>query len=493
MQVIDDFLRKWETSDKPYLIHGEIVLSYHRAFSLVRDMSEMLVLNGAANQNVAIFAQNSPEYIIAYFAIIASKSTNIPINVKLTDIEVKSELNYCDCNWIIAQSKYINRLMQIEKEVKVGIIEISEDCNASIIKYPQNFVQRINTSEVAVMLHTSGTTGKPKKVMLTHENLMANTYSNIKSLKLTKNDIVLVALPLFFGYCHTAQFLTHTRLGGTIIIYDQPIFTAKYFSNLIQKHSITCFTGVPTMLAMIDGFKYLGNYKLESLRYICFGGGSVSLDMLTSLMKKLPETGLVQTYGQTECSPRVTALLPKDSKRKIGSVGKSIPDVEVEIVKEDGELACTNEIGEIRVRGKNATPGYYKRRDETLKILKNGWLYTGDLARCDEEGYIYMVGRRKNVIISGGMNIYPEEIEEVLKGFPGIEEAYVIGERHELLGEVPVAFIVEKEATLKNHHDKLRKYCIQHLADYKIPVRFETVEELPQTATGKIKRGLVKV
>ena len=493
MQTIDSFLRQWKTLDKPYLIYKNKTLSYNRVFDRVTILANTLAHVNATNQNIAIFAANSPEYIISYFGIILSDSTNIPVNVKLTDSEIKSEITYCDCNWIVAQAKYIDRLLTIAETTNVGIIEINEDYDIAIIKHPQKFMQRQNTSEIAVMLHTSGTTGNPKKVMLTHENLLANTLSSIQSLDLSNEDTVLVALPFFFGYCHTAQFLTHTRLGGTIVIYDQAVFTAKYFCHLVQKYKVTCFTAVPTMLSIINTYKYLNNYRLDTLRFFCFGGGSVSLKMLTSLMKKLPETGIVQTYGQTECSPRVTALLPEDSLRKIGSVGKPIPGVEIQIADKDNAVVNENEVGEILVKGKNTTPGYYKRKDETQKILKNGWLYTGDLARYDKDGYIYLVGRKKNIIISGGINIYPEEIEKVLKSFPGIAEACVIGESHELLGEVPIAFIVWNTTTVKNNQDKLRKYCVENLAVYKIPVRFEAVKELLQTATGKLNRALDKV
>ncbi len=492
MQTIDNFLKKWKTLDKAFLVYKNKTLSYSNVFDRVTVLGNVLAGVNATDQNIAIFATNSPEYVISYFTIIFSGSTNIPVNVKLTDPEIKSEIIYCDCNWIIAQSKYIDRLLTIAGIIHVGIIEIDENYKATIIRYPRKVVQRQNTSEIAVMLHTSGTTGKPQKVMLTHKNLVANTCSNIKSLKLSNEDTVLVALPLFFGYCHTAQFLTHTRLGGTIVIYDQAVFTARHFCHLIQEYKVTCFTAVPAMLAIIDNYKYLDTYRLATLRYICFGGGFMAEGMLARLMKKLPGAGIVQTYGQTECSPRVTALLPKDSIRKMGSVGKPIPRVKVQIVKDDGNLVNTNEVGEILVKGRNITPGYYKRDDETRKILKVGWLYTGDLAYLDEEGFIYLVGRKKNMIISGGINIYPEEIEKIIKGFPGIEDACVTGEKHKLLGEVPVAFVVWKDTTGKNNRNELRGHCAKSLASYKIPVRFEAVKELPTTATGKLNRALMK-
>jgi long-chain acyl-CoA synthetase len=311
--------------------------------------------------------------------------------------------------------------------------------------------------------------------------------SAIQSLSLSKSDTVLVALPLFFGYAHTAQFLVHTRLGSKIVLYDAPLFSPKRFCELVETHRVSCFTAVPSMLMMLHIYPYLEHHDLTSLRLVCFGGGGVSLDMLRSLMKRLPDTGFVQTYGQTECSPRVTALLPADSTRKIGSVGRPIPGVRVDIVSEDGTSVADGCVGEIRVQGENTCPGYYKNPEETAKIIRDGWLYTGDLAKRDEEGYIYLVGRKKNMVISGGINIYPEDVESVLRLHPSVEDVIVKGKPDDFMGEVPVAEVLCKSGctlTLGDLHVFLRG----KLATYKWPKEITLVSQLPKTATGKTKR-----
>jgi long-chain acyl-CoA synthetase len=244
------------------------------------------------------------------------------------------------------------------------------------------------------------------------------------------------------------------------------------------------------MFALLDAYAYLEKYDLRSLRYICFGGGVVSLTTLKSLMAKMPATGFVQTYGQTECSPRVTALLPEDAIKKLGSVGKPIPGVQVEVVAKDGVLASINEPGEIRVKGKNTSPGYYKRFEETAKIRKGDWLYTGDLGRYDTEGYIWLVGRNKNVIISGGLKVYPEEVEAILGTHPLVHETIVRGESDPVLGEIPVADVVCKPGCRSEQFSqKLFVFMKARLAAYKIPRRIHLRETLDKTATGKLRRA----
>ena len=210
------------------------------------------------------------------------------------------------------------------------------------------------------------------------------------------------------------------------------------------------------------------------------------VEKLKELIIKFNTVGFVQTYGQTEASPRTTALLPEDSLYKIGSVGKTIPNVKVKIINEAGNDVNANEIGEIIIQGKNVMKGYYKQDIITNETIVDKWLHTGDLGYMDNEGYLYLTGRKRNMIISGGINIYPEEIEEVLMQHPNIRDVCVVSEEHTLLGEVPIAKVVLKHNL--NSASNLREFCSAKLANYKIPVRFEIVNELSKTYNGKIRR-----
>jgi long-chain acyl-CoA synthetase len=487
VERLAQFLTAQSDNDKPYLVQGERSLSYREANRAAGECRAVLRREGVGGQNVAILAGNSIEYAIAYWAALLADNTNIPVNPKLTDPEIRSEIPYCDCNWLVAQTCFLGRAMTLARELGMGVFEIGTDCALRPRLSPAVSRTRQNGAEVAIMLHTSGTMGAPKKVMLTHRNLIANTASHIASLGLTAQDATLVALPLAFGYCNCTQLLCHTRLGGTIVFYDRPAFSAPDFCALAENRRISCFTAVPTMLFLLNDYRYLTRHDLSGARYVCFGGGEMPLDLLRAIMEKMPATAFVQTYGQTECSPRVTALLKEDALRKIGSVGKPIPGVCVEIVDENDREAAAGEIGEIRVKGANTTPGYYKNPEETRKILRAEWLYTGDLARRDSEGFIYLVGRKRNIIISGGINIYPEEIEKVLLSHPAVEACVVTGKKDRVAGEIVVASVKTKDGRLLSQEDVYR-FLSDKLAAYKWPRDIVLRSDIEKTPTGKTKR-----
>jgi len=355
-------------------------------------------------------------------------------------------------------------------------------------KSGKSYIEKCNcdtTNDVAIMLHTSGTTSNPKRVMLTHSNLINNIESNIHSLALTSNDKACITLPIYFGYCNTAQFLTHLYLGGVIIMVNG-IFIPRQFFKLVEEEKITNYTCVPSTLLTLLKYNYMDNYDYNSLRYICFGGGRMPTDKLAQLIEKFPSIGFVQTYGQTECSPRITALMPEYSLEKIGSVGKAIPNVEIKIVNNMGIEVHDSQVGEIIVRGKSTMLGYYKQPEETSQVIRNGWVHTGDLGYVDNDGFLFLIGRIKNIIISGGINIYPEEVELVILQHECIIDVCVIGVDDMLLGEVPIAKVILKYEIPES---ELMRYCSERLSKYKIPVRFEAVKAIPKTYNGKIKRG----
>jgi long-chain acyl-CoA synthetase len=487
MSSVDAFLTQWRHDPRTYIIDNGRAMGYAQANDLVGQIRECLVREDIREENAALVMENSSEYVLAYFANRLAGSTNIPLNPKLTKHEVTAELRYCDCNWIITDRKHSAYCLDIADELGLGVIELQEGCIPSVVRRPQRRSSRCNSSEIVVMLHTSGTTGDPKKVMLSEENLCANTQAHIASLALTPDDVVLVALPMLFVYCHTTQLLVHTRLGGTIVLYDEPLFTAKRFCELIQTYRITCFSAVPGMLVMLDRYGYLDRYDLSSLRYLCFGCASTPPQVLKRLMARLPHVGFVHTYGQTECGPRVTSLLPQDSVRKMGSIGQAIPGVTLDVVNPLGLPVAPGEIGEIRVSGKSVTSGYYKKPAATGALIRGSYLYTGDLARLDDDGFVYLAGRKKTVIISGGINIYPEEVEQALLSLPFIDDALVFGEENPYVGEAVAARVVPAQGesvTLQMVHQGLADL----LAQYKWPKRIYVAEKVEKTPTGKTRR-----
>jgi long-chain acyl-CoA synthetase len=442
--------------------------------------------------NVAVFLPNSINYAVAYFAVQFSDKILVPIGVQAKELEIISTLKYCEIDLIISDSEHLEYLKGILKgygyRVDVYVIDLDEIIllheNKNMIPKTHYIQQNGSEDDIAIMLHTSGTISNPKRVMLTHSNLIHNIESNVESLGLTMNDKVLIAMPMFFGYCNTAQFLTHLYLGASMVILDS-VFLPKRFFQIVEREKITNFTGVPSMLLMLLDYRYADHYDYSSLRYICFGGGKMPVEKLEQLIEKYSSAGFVHTYGQTECSPRVTALLPEYSLSKIGSVGTTIPKVEIRILNATGVVLPSKQIGEIVVQGKNTMRGYYKQPQITSQTIRDGWVYTGDLGYIDDDGFLYLTGRIKNIIISGGINIYPEEIEQILLQHECVSDACVVGEDHKLLGEVPVAKVILKQPVNSN---ELRNYCSGRLAGYKVPVRFEIVDDLPKTYNGKTKR-----
>lgn len=484
---IKDILIRQKDNKNIAICYKDSKISYDKLYNKV-EVHAKNIRRLKHNRNVGIFFHNSIDYAIGYFSVAFNDNIIIPIEDTIKDNTLKSIITYCEISLIITNNENFEYLtnMLANYEYKVDIYNID---TAAVTNYGGEVtIHQGNEDEddVAIMLHTSGTTSNPKKVMLTNTGLIANIESNIASIGITKDDVCLIVLPMFFGYCNTSQFLTHLYLGARLVIYDST-FIPRKFLNMIDEEKCTNTTCVPSMLFMIVKSINRDKYDLSSLRYLCFGGGIMPIDILKKIIAFFDKTGIIQTYGQTEASPRVTCLLPDDTQRKIGSVGKAIPNVCVDIFDENEKPVGKNVIGEIVVKGKNVMKGYYKNPEITSKTIRNGWLHTGDLGKFDDEGYLYIVGRIKNIIISGGLNIYPEEIEEVLINNPNVKEVVVLPEAHDILGEIPYAKIVLKENCYISQDDLL-SYCIEKLPANKIPSKIIFCNELEKTYTGKLKR-----
>lgn len=486
MRIRDLLIRQKDNGNTAISFAGESI-TYSGLYSEAEKNSK--AIGGIAhNRNVGIFFHNSIDYAIGYFSVAMDGSVIIPIEDSIKENNLHSILEYCEISLIVTNDENLETLTDMLDRYKYMVNVYSITSGDILRKGNGDYIPQGDDDEedVAIMLHTSGTTSDPKKVMLTNKNLLANIESNIASLGLTAEDVCLIVLPMFFGYCNSSQFLSHIYLGAKLVIYDGT-FMPNRFLQLIDREKCTNTTCVPSMLFLVVKYCSRAKFVLDSLRLLCFGGGTMPVDMLKKIIEFFDRTGIIQTYGQTEASPRVTCLLPCDTERKIGSVGKAIPNVKVDIFDDNDKPVKNGEIGQIVVQGPNVMKGYYKKKETTENTLKNGWLHTGDLGRFDEEGYLYIVGRIKNIIISGGLNIYPEEIEEALINHPKIKEVVVTGEHHEILGEIPVARVVLKEEC-ECTAVELTKYCAGILSSNKVPSRFIFCEQLEKTYTGKIKR-----
>jgi long-chain acyl-CoA synthetase len=382
------------------------------------------------------------------------------------------------------------------KKKKYGEIKIEKTSEivdwGKIMKYPriEKEVEIDPFEDVAVIQYTGGTTGLPKGAMLTHFNIVANAHQIASwDVKASDKDVYLGALPIFHSYGFTmanAAFL----LGAKIVLLPDPRDFDQYL-KVIQKHKITTFPGVPTMYIALLNNPKIKEYDLSSIR-TCISGAAPLPVEVKKKWEALTGGKLVEGYGLSEASP-VTHANPLYGLNKDGSIGVPIPSTLAVVVDNDGNILPPGEVGELAIYGPQVMKGYWKMESETAKVLINGWLLTGDMAKMDEDGYFYIVDRKKDMIIAGGYNIYPREVEEVLYEHPAVLEAAVIGVPDPYRGETVKAFIVLKpEYRGKVTAEEIIKFCRERLAAYKVPRIIEFRDELPKSLVGKILRRVLK-
>ncbi len=459
--------------------------------------------------HVALLLGNSPHFVISLYGAIRAGATVIPVNPIYTADEIGYILNNGDVKTVITLDKLVplfekmeSRLPQVEQIIVVDTLKEEEKTinPEDLSIYPklkpftgmvQNRVEafkapELNDDDTAVILYTSGTTGKPKGAMLTQKNIYSNAKDTADYLKITESDRVIATLPMFHVFCLTVALNAPLMNGGTVIIVPQ--FSPAEIFRISKKLNPTIFAGVPTMYNYLYQYPDAKTEDLESLRLCISGGSPLPVSLLKEFEKKF-NVAISEGYGLSEASP-VTAFNPLDRPRKAGSIGMSITHVENRVVDEMGEEVKPGEVGELIVRGPNVMKGYYKMPEDSAAALKDGWLYTGDLAKMDEEGYFYIVDRKKDLVLVGGYNVYPREVEEIFYQHPNVVEAAVLGVPDPNLGEAVHAFVVVDDNNLTEQD--FFDYCAEHLAKYKVPAAIEFLEELPKNTTGKILRRALK-
>ncbi|MFX3625201.1 MAG: fatty acid--CoA ligase family protein [Ectobacillus sp.] len=451
--------------------------------------------------HVALIVGNSPYFIIGLYGAMRVGATVIPINPIYTPDELQYILHNGDVKAVIALDlllPVINQLASSLPSVEhIIVCPTSQEpaaCNekmkpfTSVVQSGDEALSMplLDDDDTAVILYTSGTTGKPKGAMLTHRNLYSNASDVAAYLRYEENDKVIAALPMFHVFCLTVALNAAIVNGAAILIV--PKFSPKEVFRITRTYKATVFAGVPTMYNFLYQYPEGQVEDLKTLRLCISGGASLPVALLENFEKKFGVM-ISEGYGLSEASP-VTCFNPLDRPRKPGSIGTSIWHVENKVVNELGEEVKIGEVGELIVRGPNVMKGYYKLPEDTAATIRGGWLYTGDLARMDEEGYFYIVDRKKDLIIVGGYNVYPREVEEVLYKHPNVAEAVVLGMPDEEFGEAVKAYVVLNDDSVSE--EELRTYCSLHLAKYKVPASIEFLEELPKNTTGKILRRALR-
>jgi acyl-CoA synthetase (AMP-forming)/AMP-acid ligase II len=484
MNAFDYFFEKTSELEKLFLV-GKETISYRELYSSSLQLASWLRKEFGRNKNILLLSVNNRFFLTAYFAIIKSGNVCIPLdpNIEKENLEFISNLT---------NPVMIFMTRDVEKKTNVGTTKcIFPDTIASDEFHLSHFEKEgeFDANTCAEIIFTSGSTGIPKGVMISHKNLIANTESIVTYLRLGSDDRMLVVLP--FYYCYGLSLLhTHLRVGGSIVFNNSFIFLGSIIKNLLE-YQCTGFAGVPShfqiLLRKSDNFK---TTKFPDLKYVTQAGGKLAPIFIDEFRISHPEITFIVMYGQTEATARLSYLPPELYEAKKGSMGKGIPGVELKVINEKGDKIKPGEIGEVIARGDNIMLGYFGDVEGTKNTIRNGWLYTGDLGTIDEDDYIFLTARKKEIIKVGGKRISPKEIEAVILELPEVVDCTIEGVEDQLLGEALKATVVIRQENGKEAMlDKIRQHCARHLALYKIPQLFELKEQLVISATGKKIKG----
>ncbi|MFW6252042.1 MAG: long-chain-fatty-acid--CoA ligase [Halanaerobium sp.] len=481
-----------QKKDKIAAVLDDCKITYEELEKESNQLAHGLIdLNIKPSDMVSIMLPNSIEFLISYLGVIKSGATMVPLNISFKVPAVEYILNNSEASVIITSEKFLPLIKDCNLDFLENIILVDGDQADDYILLSDLKAQKetlpelknIDSEFTAACLYTSGTTGQPKGAMLSHHNLIFDTQKTIEHLKVDDSDRYICVLPMFHAFAETVCMLMPLFLGAEIVIVDR--FLPEKVLKTIQEKNVTFFAGVPTMYSALLNVKNKDQFDLSNLN-LCISGGAAMPQQTMEDFEKTFNVKILEGNGPTETSP-VAYVNPVDGERKSGSVGLPIPETEVKIVDENDNELAVNEIGEITVRGEHVMKGYFKMPEATAETLRNGWLHTGDLGKMDEDGYVYIVDRKKDMINVGGMNVYPREIEEQLYRHPKIKEAAVVATKDELRGEIPKAVIVLKDNEMATERE-IQKYCMQYFANYKVPKLVDFIEELPKNATGKIDK-----
>ena len=503
-----------EQPDKTAIVFADKRYSYQQINAIANQVANGLISAGITKgDKVALSCLNLPYFPMIYYGILKAGAVVVPINVllkrneigyHLKDSEAKAYFCFQGTPELPMAEEGWAGFQQIDTCHHFWLIT-ADPAAASPIKGTTTFGQLVekqpttfdtvltNFEDTAVILYTSGTTGFPKGAELSHANMTMNAIASQNIMHMQSDDVHALVLPLFHSFGQTCQMNAGFSLGNTLVLI--PRFTPEAVLSAIQKEKITIFIGVPTMYWALLTYEDKENqfdFKAiaSSLRIGVSGASSLALEIIKGVEKKY-NIPIVEGYGLSETCP-VATFNHVHKKRKPGSVGTPIWGVEVKIFDKDNQEVEAGEVGEIGIRGHNVMKGYYNKPEATAKTFNNaGWFLTGDLGRMDEEGYLYIVDRVKDMIIRGGFNVYPREIEEVLMSHPAISMASVIGVKHDQHGEEIKAFIVLKEGTAATPQEII-DWSKDQMAIYKYPRIVEIKETLPMTATGKILKKELK-
>ena len=500
--------------DKICLVEGDKRYTFQEFNERINRLGNgLLDLGVRKGDRVPILLSNCSEYAELYFGLAKIGAIIVPLNYRLNPREYTSYFDICRSNTIIFGEQFLNDIQESRPFLRTvrQFIIVGKSKTEEIISYDDLLfnsshsepIAEVDEQDVAAIFFTSGTTGFPKGAMWTHRNIMEQIVNLQIDLPFSRDDIALIVLPMFHGPVTIPLLHQLFYIGGCINVSPTLHFDPGSFLETILKKGITCTFIVPTMLFQLINFPEIDFYResIKKLRQIKYAAAPSSVDVLKRAIQLFGPI-FTQGYGLTETIGGVTFLAKKDHiqkdgedsrelNRRLRSCGREYVNTHIKIVGDDGMEVSTGQVGEVIVKSDKNFIGYWEMPEETEKVLKGGWLYTGDLGMLDEKGYLYVVDRKKDLIISGGENLYPAEIEETINGNPKVKESAVIGVPDTLWGESVKAFVVLKEGE-KATPEEIIAHCQQELASYKKPRFVEFVDDLPKNSMGKILKYLLR-
>jgi len=445
---------------------------------------------------VAFLLPNIPEWLLTFYAVIKTGAAAAPINSLLKAEEIRFILENSEARILITIPQFVEmvREMQLELPELREVYVLGDEAPRGMFVFDKLLSDNAEAPDVAIdpndpacIIYTSGMTGRPKGAVLTHKNYLANAQQIVQALDITARDRLLNILPMFHVNAQLVTFIAPLLAGASMVLMRG--FSPRQFLPALDRYKATAFTGVPTVYAILNELPDAEDYDLSMLRFCICGAAPMPMDVFERFEIKY-KTKIIEGYGLSEATC-ASSINPIRGKRKVGSIGRPLPGIEMKLVDESGKEVATGAEGEIIVRGDTVMLGYLNDAAATADTLRNGWLFTGDIGYVDEDGFFFIRGRKKDMIIRGGENIYPREVEDVLIKHPQIKEVAVVGKPDPIWGEEVTAYIVV-EGQERPSRTQLMEFARQHLADYKCPTSMVFVESLPKTAMMKVRRWALR-
>jgi long-chain acyl-CoA synthetase len=471
-------------SDNVAVRLDDIELTYSALDGATAHIAGLLREHGfEPGDRVGIMLPNVPYFPVCYYGVLRAGGIVVPMNVLLKKREVAFYLEDSGAKLLFAWHEFA-------KDAEGGAEQAGAEC---LLVEPGEFEKQVGAAEAltdladtadddtAVILYTSGTTGQPKGAELTHANLTRNAQVSRDLYDSDEDSVTLGALPLFHSFGQTCGLNATLGGGGTLTLI--PRFEPGKALEIIQRDGVNIFQGVPTMYGAMLHHPDREDFDTSTVKICASGGSAMPVELLKGFEEAF-DCKVLEGYGLSESSP-VASFNHADRERKPGSIGTPVEGVEMKVVDDDGNEVDQGEVGEILIKGHNVMKGYWEREDATKETIKDGWLHTGDMGKVDEDGYFFVVDRKKELIIRGGYNVYPREIEEVLYEHPAVREAAVLGIPHDEYGEEVAAAVSLKDGESVDPQE-LRDYVKEQVAAYKYPRRVWVVDDLPKGPTGKI-------